>query len=197
MIAAVLYGGLGNQMFIYAMVRALSLRRNTSMAFNTNLGFKLDKVFKRHLELNCFNLSLPKSSIDTFDYPLGGEVMEISRKVGFNIFKPQNKFLIESRPRFFKEQILEIEQDNLFLEGYWQCEKYFKDFERQIKNDFTFKKPFREDVNEEANLILNLGETVMIGIRRYQECPTAAYIPVGLLSRDYYVNAIRQMTQYS
>ena len=46
MITTTLFGGLGNQMFIYAMVRAMSLRNNVPMAFNTRRGFERDFLFK-------------------------------------------------------------------------------------------------------------------------------------------------------
>lgn len=45
MIATTLFGGLGNQMFIYAMVKSLALRNNTSYAFNKNNGFTTDVQF--------------------------------------------------------------------------------------------------------------------------------------------------------
>ena len=51
MIATTLYGGLGNQMFIYAMSRAMSLRNNVPMAYvgifkKRLIRQKLKKKFK-------------------------------------------------------------------------------------------------------------------------------------------------------
>ncbi len=54
MIATTLFGGLGNQMFIYATAKALSLHYRTPMAFNLRQGFEQDYKYQRHLELNHF-----------------------------------------------------------------------------------------------------------------------------------------------
>lgn len=42
MIATTLFGGMGNQMFIYAMARAMALRNGVSASFNIVDGFKYD-----------------------------------------------------------------------------------------------------------------------------------------------------------
>ena len=51
MIVTTLRGGLGNQMFIYAMARAMALRNDVPMAFDLETGFKRDIEYHRHLEL--------------------------------------------------------------------------------------------------------------------------------------------------
>lgn len=58
MIAATLFGGLGNQMFIYATVKALSLHYQVPMAFNLNHGFANDYKYHRKLEFCKFNSQL-------------------------------------------------------------------------------------------------------------------------------------------
>lgn len=87
MITAILMGGLGNQMFIYAMVRSMALRNNTGMAFDIRRGFATDYLFHRTLELQHFNVQLPQARLATFDY-LGkfGETMrKISHRGGGEI----------------------------------------------------------------------------------------------------------------
>ena len=49
MIVSSLRGGLGNQMFIYAMVKAMALRNNVPFAFNLTTDFANDEVYKRKL----------------------------------------------------------------------------------------------------------------------------------------------------
>ena len=135
MIATTLFGGLGNQMFIYAAVRAAALRNNTQMAFNIKQGFKDDILFHRSLELHHFYLNLPRATIETFDVPFGKYIRFISRKVGRNILCPKVLFIEEAKQP--KSWI--CKQDNVFLEGYWADEYYFADFSDIIRKDFTIK----------------------------------------------------------
>ena len=46
MIVSSLRGGLGNQMFIYAMVKAMALRNNVPFAFNLTTDFANDEVLE-------------------------------------------------------------------------------------------------------------------------------------------------------
>ena len=177
MIAATLYGGLGNQMFIYATVRATSLRNNTSMAFNLKQGFKDDIQFHRFLELNHFQLELPQSPIATFDVPLGKYIRFASRKLGFNLLKPSMRFIKE--PKAKHEDI--IHAKNAFLEGYLSNEKYFADYADIIRRDFTVKEKYvTQPIKDElASIKRRHRPIVMIGIRRYQECASSNAIPTG------------------
>ena len=68
MIVSSLRGGLGNQMFIYAMVKAMALRNNVPFAFNLTTDFANDEVYKRKLLLSYFALDLPENK-KLSDYP--------------------------------------------------------------------------------------------------------------------------------
>lgn len=188
MITSSLFGGLGNQMFIYAMVKAMALRNNTNFAFNQKYGFEKDDLYKRKLALLDFNLKLPSSSVQVYDYPGGRYIRKISRGLGFNLLNPKCTFIKESRPFRFHEELLYLRNKNVYLEGYWQSEKYFKDFTDIIKKDFQIKKNFSSDVYEELDQIRELGDrAVMLGVRRYQESLSA---PGGVLNEAYYNKAM-------
>ncbi len=195
MIAATLYGGLGNQMFIYATVRATSLRNKTSMAFNLKQGFKDDIQFHRFLELNHFQLELPQSSIATFDVPLGKYIRFVSRKLGFNLLKPSMRFIQERKAQ--RDDI--IKARNAFLEGYLSYESYFADYADVIRRDFTVKERYlTQPVMEELSSIKSYHRPiVMIGIRRYQECAKSSAIPPGGAAETpaYFKNAMEKIAE--
>ncbi len=195
MIAATLYGGLGNQMFIYATVRATSLRNNTSMAFNLKQGFKDDIQFHRFLELNHFQLELPQSSIATFDVPLGKYIRFASRKLGFNLLNPSMRFIKE--PKAKREDI--IHAKNAFLEGYLSNESYFADYADVIRKDFTVKEKYvTQPVRDELASINSLHRPiVMVGIRRYQECANSRSIPKGGAAETpaYFKTAMKKIAE--
>lgn len=189
MIATTLVGGLGNQMFIYAMVRAMSLRNNVPMAFDTHHGFDADRVYKRSLELRNFCLSLPESSLETFDYPLGKVVRKLSSRLGRNLLLPHYRFIHETSNHFQKE-LLEQRIPDAYLRGNWCREDYFKDYSDIIYSDFQISAQISQGVRDELEEIRSLGEnTVMVGIRRYQECKSVEQAGL-ILSKAYYDKAI-------
>ena len=188
MITTTLYGGLGNQMFLYAAVRAISLRNHVPMAFNTTLGFRTDKLYRRHLELVHLNVKLPEGGASVFNVPLARLWRKISQKVGRNVLMPHYKMVREWRQNL-RYDLTEKPLRNAYLEGYWQSECYFKDFEEQIREDFRIMTPMPRRTRDELKRIQALGgNTVMIGIRRYQECTAANRMQV--LSKEYYDRAI-------
>lgn len=193
MIATTLYGGLGNQMFLYAAVRAAALRNETAMAFNLKQGFIDDVLFQRRLELHHFQLDLPQNAINSFDIPCGKYIRYISRRLRFNILNPRMKFIIETK----MPQGWRCESKNAYLEGYWGKEFYFSDYAETIRRDFTIKKEYvTTEVRKELDKIISSGSTlVFIGVRRYQECAKITDIPKGGLGEgvDYYKRAINHI----
>lgn len=193
MIATTLHGGLGNQMFIYAMVRALALRNKTDMAFNTWLGFTTDYKFRRTLELTHLNVTLPEAGAATFDVPLGRLWRKLSQKVGRNVLLPKYRMVRDCAENRHMELVSQP-ADNVYLEGYWQSERYFKDFEKEIRDEFRIKTPMPQRTLDELKEIEALGEnTVLIGVRRYQECGATQMMDV--LPKEYYDKCIDIMRQ--
>lgn len=196
MITTTIWGGLGNQMFMYAMARATSLRNNVEMRLNLEQGFKDDKKFNRHLELTHFKMSLPTAGIATFDITFGKLIRKISRWLGFNILRPKMKFMKENGE---PEKWVAASIKDAYLQGFWASEKYFKDYEDVIKKDFTIKEDeLGSEIFEELEYIKKLGKNiVMIGVRRYQECKKAEWMPKDALTADgaYYNRAMHYMAE--
>lgn len=190
MIATTLYGGLGNQMFIYAATKALALRNHTNFAFNTWLGFVTDKQYRRNLELCHLNVTLPKAHAATFDVPLGRLWRKLSEKLGRNVLLPHYRMVFES-PANRHFEFVTAPVNNIYIHGYWQSEYLFKDFEQEIRNDFRIMTPMPQRTLQELKDIEALGaNTVLVGVRRYQECATPTTMDV--LGRDYYERAIEE-----
>ena len=193
MIATTIWGGLGNQMFVYAMARAMSLRNQTEMTFNLHHGFDTDYQFHRNLELGNLNVKWGKTNkLATFDYKGASPIRFISRNIGRNVLSPGYKFYREEEPAHFQKELVCERHKNVYLEGYWQSEKYFSDFKDYIRHDFEIITPIRETVKDELSDMLRETENlVFIGIRRYQECKTTR--PGMVLEEDYYNKAIKIM----
>lgn len=197
MIAITLSGGIGNQLFMYATARAMALRNKTGLVINNSADFARDMVYHRNYELGVFNIQYKKNSLLTFDYPGGNLVKKISRRVGRNILCPTNKYIFdELNNRGYNPCVLSTNSSNVYLEGYWHSEKYFIDFEKQIREDLTFD--FKKSdilLKEEKEIFDNPNITpVCIGIRRYEEAPNSQYF--NLTEGDYYQRAMDYMFEH-
>jgi len=181
-------GGLGNQMFQYALVEAL---RNQGRTVGCNLGyyrkypqlrqFELDKVFD--------NLMLNEVSDQLFE-----AIDEKWKKIKENALLLKN-FKENIKERFFyvEEEDSKYDKDvfetvNCTFVGFWQSEKYFDNIRRHIKKIYTFK-------NLEPNLI-NLGKLLKncyigVHIRRSDYLLDERYVT---FSKEYYFKAMNYIS---
>jgi len=194
MIIIQLVGGLGNQMFQYAMARRLAILKETDLKFDISC-FK--HYEDRKYDLGCFNIAEDFASDKEIYRLKGPEGKRIPRKIFkiINRIKPYHKrSYIMERHYYFDPDILKI-SNNVYLEGYWQSEKYFKEIENIIRSEFKIKhKP--DPVNKElGSLILGL-QSVSIHIRRgdYIADPDVNKVH-GICPLEYYNAAIDKISK--
>ncbi len=168
MIVVKLKGGLGNQMFQYAIGRHLAIKHKTPLKLD--LTFLLDRTPKkdfvfRDYDLDVFNL---ETDFATSDDLKPFKEFRISRltKLYNSIPRMLRKAYVLVEPHFhFSKEILDA-PDNIYLDGYWQSEKYFTDIEDVIRKDFTFKDPLSGKAAEMATIIQNEPAAVCLNVRR-------------------------------
>ena len=183
MIIANLRGGLGNQLFQYAFARRMSIVNNDDLKLDIYSGYTNDK-FKRKYSLNNLNIKeelATHKEIKKIKYPYG-IFSKIKRFINFKILKRYN---VE-----FKKENLNL-KGNLYLDGYWQSEKYFFDTRNTLLKELTLKNSFSgvaKDI-EKQEIECN---SVSLHIRR------ADYIlnkqvnnDFGVCDLDYYYKAIK------
>ena len=83
--------------------------------------------------------------------------------------------------------------ENIYLEGYWQSEKYFERIKDVIKNEFVFEK-FSEEKNIFASNKIYATNSVAIHVRRGDYVKNPLYSDICTL--DYYKRAIKYITQH-
>jgi len=139
-------GRLGNQMFQYAAVKALSLKTGYEMFLPDHFSIKPDgcydmtnhKWIQYKLDLlDCFDISCPILNNNA------------------NTQYQEPDFIFD--PNFFSLP------DNVAIEGYFQSYKYFDEFKHDIINDFTFKSNILDKCQ---NFISQYSNPVAIHIRR-------------------------------
>lgn len=85
------------------------------------------------------------------------------------MFSINRLYLKESQDYCFDKKIIEFKsKKNIYLEGYFQSEKYFKDIQKEILTLFEFKIKFSSKV---LNILdkINNSESVSIHLREYDE----------------------------
>ena len=194
MIISKIIGGLGNQMFQYAAGKRLSLHRGTTLLLDTSA---FTEYRLREYGLDCFSFATNNATDLELRrvLPASGSPL----KTAVNALKIWSKSLerpiplIRERHFNFDPSILEL-SDNTCLEGYWQSEKYFRDIEPVIRNDFTFRhKPDAE--NQRILETIRGVNSVGIHIRRgdYVENGRTNEIH-GVCSEEYYRRAVERIT---
>jgi len=184
MIISRITSGLGNQMFQYAIGRSLSLQHQTSLKLDI---MNFDKKQYRKFGLTNFNLNI--------EYASSNEINSFKGHL-IDFFKPYHKKKnIKERYTHYDPTIKNLIKDDLYLGGYWQSDKYFKDFEVEIRKDLAFKSSIITNVSDQQKLIQN-SNSVSLHIRRgdYHSHPIIAKSH-GVLSLEYYYNAIKHLKE--
>jgi len=144
MIIIQLLGGLGNQMFQYAIGRQLAVLNNSELKFDI-AGFTRDPL--RKYSLSCFSITehiASDSEIIRLKYghcnPTLAMASDFLNRVLRHLIgrKPlrTSRYLIEKQIFRFDNEILK-QRSHLYLEGYWQAYEYFANIREILQREFT------------------------------------------------------------
>lgn len=195
MIIANLIGGLGNQMFQYAVGRAISLEQGTALRLDVS-GYEKYKLHHGFELQRIFNCPAEVASEMDMHSVLGWQSAATARKLLSRqgvAWLRSKAFVIE--PHFQYWQGITSVSNDCYLMGYWQSEKYFSIAEDQIRTDFSFKSPLQNKNAEIAQKILQ-GNAVSLHVRRgdYATNPQTTAIH-GLCTLDYYRQSIHYVAE--
>ena len=160
MLISRLAGGLGNQLFQWAIAEASAARNDTE--------FSLDLSFYKTQSWRAFQLNEFKNI--KFINP-----NEID-------FKNKNVFFLPED--LSNEDIIPISYEKneiVIIQGYWQSEKYFKDQELLIKEKLKIDESFKQDllnkypVLKEQTISIHIRRTDYIQLSHYHANQTLSY----------------------
>ncbi|MBI2120788.1 MAG: alpha-1,2-fucosyltransferase [Parcubacteria group bacterium] len=185
MIIVKLIGGLGNQLFQYALGRHLAEIHHTELKLDIT-GFEEYKLHAYSLShFNIVENFATKEEVARFK--------KLKRKPGrkwyiFNKLIAERKY-IQQRQFHFDPRILRT-GNNVYLDGDWQTEKYFKDIADILRKEIVVKTPLSGKDKEVADKILATN-SVMMHIRRgdYVSDPVSNDY-FGTQGLNYYKKAI-------
>lgn len=189
MIIVRLTGRLGNQMFQYALAR--SLQSQGKEVYIDSCMLKYDgNQYELGIYTGCSSIN---ETVMKDRDRLGDCRKDYISKIKRKLFGYKKTHIVENGYQYHPELFT---MDEIYLEGYWQSEKYFKNIGQLIREDFTFP-----DLKEERNLALaeQMGQvqSVSLHIRRgdYLE---KKYAPMhgNICNKQYYENAIAYMEEH-
>lgn len=190
MIIVKLMGGLGNQMFQYALAKKLSLKNNSEIVFD----FQLFKLGGRQYALSSFDLNYREVS--------NWEKHLLCRSVYKRLPYQLMAIICGKRVIDYREKSLEFDnvilgmRGDMCIEGYWQSEKYFNDIRSELLTDFKIKNNLSGENLKIANSINESNTAVSLHIRRgdYITNKNANTIH-GICDLDYYYRAIKYIAK--
>ncbi len=198
MIIIELISGLGNQLFQYAAGKALSMEKNTSLKLDkTWFELDIEKQTPRNYGLDPYMLQPELASRKEIDYFLKPDITSIPGKIRTKLdsMKPNHKKLVYKEPFFHYDANFTKASSNIYLIGYWQSEKYFKNQENQIRNDFRFKYPL-SDKNKHWEQLIKQSNAISLHVRRTDMVnnPDVAKTH-GSCGIDYYESAAKLIAE--
>lgn len=194
MLIANIIGGLGNQMFQYAFVKALALSKGVE--------FKLDISDFEHYELHDYSLNHLDIDENLADENEVGYLKVKGRRRRKNFHKKllttltirSNTHFVEEYPYCYDKRVLKL-PDSVYLQGYWNSYRYFERFRAEILKDFAVKNDQMGRDLEVSKLIKDTN-SVSIHVRRGDYATNANTQKYhGLCGLDYYNDAINLISQ--
>ena len=161
-VSTILQGGLGNYMFQIAATYVYGKKHNKTIGFNCSESISVHK-----------------------------HVTEYERNVLKNVhlyFVGKPDRLIQHTEQGFHYQEIPKYDSSVLLYGYFQTEKYFKEYENEIRNLFM---SYQIEIDDEMKSIFEINNTCSVHVRRGDFLKLPNHHPTQ--SIEYYNKAIEQM----
>jgi len=186
MVTVAIFGGLGNQMFQYAMGRAMALRNGCRLQLDTR---HYDQKGAFRYGLGDFNI---KAVIGT-SRTLPPTKQRRLKYLAWRHFSSRHR-LIREQGLSFNEPVT-LATGSMYLKGYWQSERYFSEFADAIREELTVSDPASGE-NLEMLRRIESEPCISVHVRRgdYVTNPKANAFH-GTCSIAYYQQAVKQVHQ--
>jgi hypothetical protein len=169
MIITKLQGGLANQLFQWAYGKSLSEKYNTPL----------------YLDLSSYTQQIGNTSRE----------YSLVKFPNLNVNLPSDKLVLTNvkklQDNFTYNEIKYDDSVDYYLDGYWQSEKYFKEFESVIKEELKPNQDILDKLNKTPFINKNV---VSMHIRRTDYTTSNGYHPVQTI--DYYKRGLEVIGDY-
>lgn len=183
-----LSGGLGNQLFQYATGRALSLRRGVPLILDTS-WFSARQ--SRRYALDHFAVVATRVCAGGDHGYQQNKWMALAERIARR-FAVRRMGAPVFRERYFHfDPSVSGLSAPVYLDGYWQSERYFSEIRDVLVNDFSLRSPMGLQSSEMLKQISE-SDAICVHVRRgdYVTNPVASAVH-GLCQLDYYYQGVK------
>ena len=188
-------GGLGNQMFQYALGRKLAITRGAELFLDLSF-FDLPEGIhtSRPFELDVFNVNYQRASLEM--------LLAFERRRSSRSRRVLQRLMPRlASDRMFRERGFPFDPsvfgvaDGTYVDGHWQSERYFNDVSATIRKDFAFAQAPAPEVQRTLDRIASCN-AVSLHIRRgdYVTHNSASQFH-GVCDVDYYMRAVALLSE--
>jgi len=173
-------GGLGNQLFQYAVGRHLAIKNGTQLVFDTTAYIE---DVKRVYSLGNFKIV---GDVSTVDFAKATMPLSFKDKL---FYKGPKLTTFNEKYFQFDPEVLQ-HKDNQYLNGYWQSYKYFDDIRPQILEEFALKEALSPEDEALRQEIANCN-SVCLHVRRGDYVASSVTNQYhGTCSPEYYTKGV-------
>lgn len=186
-------GGLGNQMFQYALY--LKLRSmGKEVKFDDINEYRSENV--RPIMLSVFGVEYPRATWDEIVEFTDGS-MKILKRIRRNLFG--RRAIEYCEKGFYDPQVLSFE--SMYLRGSFQSERYFEDISDEVRATYCFPELDKMHLPEKLyirtmEMLQKIENTNAVGIHMYRsDSRTEEELYEGICTEKYYEGAVRYMQE--
>lgn len=192
MIITRLSGGMGNQLFQYALGRVLAIKNNTTLGLD--MHELLDRTNRpgnfvfRNYDLDLFNIEAV--IVSQQEVPFWYRSWKVPGMTFLNPYINKIRRMViknDGKERGFGYQpgVLALGPD-AYLDGYWQSHKYFESVADTIRKDFTLKQSLPAHI-QRVQTEIQSKRSVCVHVRRGDYVGNSFH---EVVFKDYYYQAL-------
>ncbi|TAF63061.1 MAG: alpha-1,2-fucosyltransferase [Cytophagales bacterium] len=191
MVIVKLLGGLGNQLFQYAIARHLAIINDTEVLLDTTAFEDFYKLHKYSLQHFSIKATIAKRTQLEAVYNFPHNLTRLQRLWQSRILGKKNFHLIEEQFNY-QPNIIKKYAGNVSIDGYWQTEKYFLEIADMLRQEL---KIITSSEKEDIKVLQNIQKTdsVSLHIRRADYTNPETALIHGLCSIEYYQEAVKNI----
>ncbi len=193
MIVIRMSGGLGNQMFQYALfIKLQALGRQVCFDDWSEYDHQSENGVRRPIRLSVFGIDYPRADQEQVR-DLTDARMDIKSRVRRKL---RGRHSLEKHDRDLVFDPSFLEQEEGYFCGCFQSEKYFADVREKVKEAFTFPEAIWQDEPERAAMAEQMQREDSVAVHlRFGDYLDKAETYGGICTPAYYEGAVRQMRE--
>ena len=209
MVILQLSGGLGNQMFQYALCLEL-MHRGRGVKIDDVTGYGPQEKLRSPLLADVFGIDYPRASAEEIT-AITDSYMDLFSRIRRKLTGRRTKLYHEGEPYRFDPKVMELTET--YLVGCWQSEAYFSSVREEVRAAFRFPlQRLSERSREAAAQILGTagnadlsgadglengnGSTAPVSVHvRRGDYLNAVNVYGGICTEAYYRGAVRHMLE--